>query len=156
MHRPVPLSWVTHPRIASSLHNLAFSLVGQDRLEEAIDLLTQAYDMTIEMHGADHIDSLLEQAALATLIMRNGDFDRAEPQLIENIISLERTAPEMKVQRGSVHSYLADVFLQTGRLEASRAEYHKALALFAELPGENVRVVEARARLEEIAGKMHQ
>jgi serine/threonine-protein kinase len=145
-----------HPRIASSLHNLAFSLVGQQRLEEAIGLLTQAYEMTIELHGTDHIDSLLEQATLATLIMRSGDFERAEPLLRENITTLERIAPEMQVQRGSVHSYLGDVFLQTGRLEASRAEYHKALQLFAELPDENIRVVEARERLEEIAGKMQQ
>ena len=61
----------------------------------------------------------------------------------------------MRVQRGSVHSYLGDVFLHTGRLEASRLEYAKALQHFAELPEDNIRVVEARTRLQEIAGKMN-
>ena len=143
-----------HPRISSALHNVAFALVGQGRLDEAVGMLERAYQMTVQLHGPDHIDTLLEQATLGTLIAKNGDLARAEAILRENLASLERVAPDLRMQRGSVHSYLGDVLLQAGRLEESRSQYQQALELFSDLPDDNVRVVEARARLAEIAGKL--
>lgn len=143
-----------HPRISSALHNIALSLSGEERFEEAVDLLRQSWAMSVQLHGQDHIESLLEQATLGVLIGRTGGYVEAEQILRENLAALERTAPEMKVQRGSVLNYLADVLLQTNRLEESRAEYQKALALFDELPRDHIRVVEVNERLLEIAGKL--
>ena len=62
----------------------------------------------------------------------------------------------MLVQRGSIHSYLGDVLLQTGRLAESRVEYMTALELFRDLPEDHVRVVEASGRLKEITEKQSQ
>jgi serine/threonine-protein kinase len=136
-----------HPRISSALHNLAFSMVGQERLPEAAEMLQQAYDMSVALHGEEHIDSLLEQATLAALMMKIGKFERAEHMLRANRETLARVAPEMRVQRGAVQSYLGDVLLQTGRLADSREEYVRAAELFSALPGDNIRDIEVRERL---------
>ena len=112
--------------------------------------------MSVALHGPDHIDTLLEQATLGSLLGRAGNYERAEPILRENISSLERVAPEMLVQRGSIHSYLGDVLLQTGRLDESRVEYMSALELFTDLPENHIRVVEVSSRLTEITEKQSQ
>ena len=88
---------------------------------------------------------------MGSLMGKSGDYAGAEPILRENIANLERVAPEMLVQRGSIHSYLGDVLLQTKRLEESRLEYLAARDLFNELPDDHVRMIEVNERLEEIA-----
>jgi len=143
-----------HPRISSAMHNVAFSLVGQEQYNEAAEILTQTLAMSVELQGPEHIESLLEAATLGTVVARTGDYPRAEHMFRQNLEALERIAPEMTVQRGAVHSYLADVLLQTERLAESRIQYLAALELFRELPADHVRVVEVNERLAEIAEKM--
>ena len=143
-----------HPRVSSAMHNLAFAQIGQSRFDEAIDLLQQAYEMSVQLHGPEHIDSLLEQATLGTLKARTGEFAQAETIFRDNLQVLDRVAPDMRMQRGSVRSYLGDALLQTNRLEESRAEYTTALELFSDLPRDHIRVIEVNSRLEEIDSKL--
>lgn len=140
-----------HPRISSALHNLAFSMVGQEKLDEAIPLLTQSYEMSVKLHGPDHIDTLLEQATLGSVMGKVGDYELAEPVLRQNIASLLRVAPEMKVQRGSIHLYLGDLLVETQRVDQAKVEYLSALELFDELPTDHVRVTTVNQLLDEIA-----
>lgn len=55
-----------HPHVASSLHNLAVNLIGQDRSEEAIDLLEQAWAIrsTVEVDALDRAETAYRLAKL--------------------------------------------------------------------------------------------
>jgi tetratricopeptide (TPR) repeat protein len=129
----------SHPRTRAFLRfaQPGISLIGQSRLQEAVGLLQQAYQMSVELHGAEHIDTLLEQATLGNLLMRLQQFDAAEALFRDNLAVLERVAPDMRVQRGAVHSYLGDVLLRTNRLPEARVEYLAAREFFAQLPEDN-------------------
>jgi len=144
-----------HPRISSALHNIAFALVGQERLDEAVNLLSRSYAMSVDLHGAEHIDSLLEQATLAALLVRTGQYARAEAMFRENLDVLARIAPDMHIQRGAVHSYLGDLLLQTGRFAESIIQYERAAEFFSQLPDDHVRVVEVRDRLAELEMRLN-
>ena len=140
-----------HPRISSALHNLGFAIVEQDRIPEALSLLEQSAAMSLDLHGPDHVDSILEQVTLATVLAKAGESDRAESLLRDNIERMERIAPDMNIQLGAMHTYLADLLFSQQRFENAAEQYGLALSLFADLPPDHVRVQQVQEQLEKIA-----
>lgn len=139
-----------HPRVSSAMHNLAFVIFEQGRVEEASEILETTYAMSVALHGEDHLDTVLERVTYAVVLQSAGEVKAAESIYGESLQQLLEIAPEMKVMRGNVHTYLADLRVEQSDLAAARAEYEQALALYAELPPDHPRVTAAEQRLAEV------
>ena len=106
------------------------SWAGQDRLDEAIELLEASLALEQEVSGRTSVQALLVMDILATTLQSAHRFDRAEALFREALAGqIELNGPD-HVAVGSAHNNLGSLFLMVGRMAEAEEQLRLALAAY--------------------------
>jgi tetratricopeptide (TPR) repeat protein len=75
---------------ASVLQQTGWYLTERARYSEAEPLLEQAYQMSTQQQGAEHLDTARDALALAELYRAQGKYEQAEPLLVRALAICEQ------------------------------------------------------------------
>src|SRR6266567_1985639 len=117
------------------LQQTGWYLTERARYSEAEPLLEQAYQMSTQEKGAEHLDTARNASNLAGLYYAQGKYEQAEPLY-------ERALAIYKQQLGPDHPYtaqsldnLAKLYRAQGKYEQAEPMYQRALAIYEQQLG---------------------
>ena len=125
LRRQRELAGMEHPKVADILYELAWVHTDRGEFDIAESLFREALEMRRKLLGNEHLDVAEAIAGLATLTA-TGDFDEAEPLLVE-------AYPKIKEERGASSAAARDSLARIIALyrawdKESKAKEYEALA----------------------------
>ncbi len=138
-----------HPSLAStSLRNLAMELGGIGRYEEGKGYAKRALAIQTATLGADHPDTAATVVVLGSLLLENGELDKARDVVEQSLATLRRVLGEDGPDLIYPLANLGEVAFQEGRFDEARKWLEASLALRAKtLPPGHPETLSARANL---------
>lgn len=129
------LNGIEHLDSLTSQHSLALLLFNTDRREEAEPLLKQGIEVARTDPAWDGIlaDQLM---TYGNGLVRFGEFDAAEPLLLEAVEVSRRFAPEGSRSVGIAINSLGNLHHHRGELDQAEARYREALEVHTRVLGE--------------------
>jgi CHAT domain-containing protein/Tfp pilus assembly protein PilF len=124
-----------HPRVATSLTNLAFVLMRLGAYNQAEPFLKKALIIREKAFGLDHPDVAQSLNGLAGLYKSIGDYAKAEPLFKRALVILEKAV-------GSLHPDVARCLNNLGVLYLSIGDYSKAEPLLKRALAIRVRILD--------------
>jgi len=124
------------PRVkANALQQLASMYHLAERYKEALIRGEQAVVLFKQSVGEHHRDHIEAMAALAFTHIELDDLTTAEKMLKDALSIIEtETSREYDLARAAIQTYLADIYLITGRANQSPALYRQAIVLVRAWP----------------------
>jgi serine/threonine-protein kinase len=83
-----------HPKVGIAINNLARNLQLQGRNQEAMNMIQQAYELSLNKLGPDHHETLLRLFSMGNMSWKLGDKDTCEAYLKEVVERGLRAMPE--------------------------------------------------------------
>ena len=118
-----------HPSTFRAMDNLAQSIAGQGKLQEALTLKARTLELRNRILGTDDSTTLLTRFQMAGLIGSQGRFDEAR-RLLDQVLESQRRVigPKHPDTLSSAHQ-LANTLLDLGKLEEARALHESTLEI---------------------------
>lgn len=122
---------------SSLYNNLAFTLVNQDRHEEAIKYYQKSYDIYAEVYGEHHPNALVILNNLSAAYRHIGNYSMAETILKERIQLVLNEYGENHWRVGSSYNSLGLLYLYRESFEQAESMFEKATLIYNELLGDH-------------------
>lgn len=138
-----------HPETAVALKNLAASFTVKRRPNDALPLIEEAYRITSETVGSDHIYHVLNAGQMGETLRIKGDLDSSEIYFQEAIGLFEAQDPKFDLFRATTYNNYA-------LLLANKEKYHTAVGYLERalkikesiLPGDSPEVIQLKRNLQ--------
>lgn len=114
------------PRLAASLNVLAWLKYEQGRSDEALLLLSEAFESTLRGLGESHYEVGVHQTSLGRLLVYRKDFAAAKSNLEAALKILERTLPADHQYIASAQYWLGEALLGLRDLNGAQAVLTKS------------------------------
>lgn len=116
-----------HPVRGRALANLASAILHQDRADEALPLLKEAYDLFVAALGADHPDAFQALNSWGAALGNAGRFAEAVPVFEAALAGYKRTLGANHPHLGTAAMNLAEALYRLKRYAEARARYTEAV-----------------------------
>lgn len=126
-----------HPKVVTSLNNLALLYNSQGRYSEAEPLLVEALEMTNRLFTGDHLDVATSLNNLAGLYDAKGQYSEAAPLFVEALEMTKRLFTDDHPKVATSLNNLAGIYHRQGRYSEAEPLYLEALEMFERVLGVN-------------------
>ncbi len=124
------------PEAAALLQQTGWYLIKRARYGEAEPLLEQAYAMSAQAQGPEHLDTARDALTLASLYQDQGKYEQAEPLYQRALAIYEQQLGELHPDTASSLNNLALLYREQGKYEQAEPLYQRALAIKEQQLGE--------------------
>ena len=119
-----------HPELARTLHNLADSLLLDERVDEADAHLERALIIKERAYGKEHVHVADTLAVIGVLHVTRHEYDLADQKLGRALAIWEQNPPEDPVHHAEALANLALALQTQGRTDEASALYEQAAPVF--------------------------
>jgi tetratricopeptide (TPR) repeat protein len=134
VHAQTCAAWIEPQEIylqeaARLLQQTGWYLTERARYSEAEPLLEQAYQMSVQEQGAEHLDTAEAASTLAELYRAQGKYEQAEPLYVRALAIRVQQLPPLHPATAASFNNLAILYSAQGKYEQAEPLYVRALAI---------------------------
>ena len=126
-----------HPEVASAMSNLAFLLYDKKDLEQAITMQREAIDIYRRLFPEGHPDLAGSLGLLGHWLTIAANYNEAEPLLHESVAMRKEIFGDEHTEVAMGMTALAQLYLETGRIEEAKNESHTARQILTAMLSED-------------------